>query len=103
MIIINSDDLTQLEKYYDSDPTEELVSNLVDDLAQIIGKASNQDIDIIQDVDVPTYYRLYAGNSATDVYVVNGVIQIDFDLSFKIINPQDDCIKSVNVPECENI
>ncbi len=102
MIIINPDEFSQLEKYYDIEPTEEVVSNLVDDLAEIIGKASGQDIEIYQDYDDSKFYRLYAGSSAAEVYVVDNVIQIDFDVTFKITEQTSSYVEDGDTPQCQN-
>ncbi len=84
MITINQEDLNELTKYYDYKPTHEIVEMMVDDVAQIIGKASGQEIEIIQDFDDENYYRLYAGCSAVEVYILDGVIQVDFDIGYQL-------------------
>ena len=76
MITINENDLRKLEKYYKTNPSYELVDLLVNELADILEK--------YQDMNEKTYYRLYSGCSAVEVYVQNNIIQIDFDMGWQL-------------------
>lgn len=84
MITINENDLRKLEKYYKTNPSYELVDLLVNELADILEKSSGLKTDIYQDMDEETYYRLYSGCSAVEVYVQNNIIQIDFDMGWQL-------------------
>ena len=84
MININENDLRKLEKYYKANPSYELVDLLVNELADILEKSSGLQTDIYQDMDEKTYYRLYSGCSAVEVYVQNNIIQIDFDMGWQL-------------------
>lgn len=84
MITINENDLRKLEKYYKTNPSYELVDLLVNELADILEKSSGLQTDIYQDMDEETYYRLYSGCSAVEVYVQNNIIQIDFDMGWQL-------------------
>ena len=84
MITINENDLRKLEKYYKTNPSYELVDLLVNELADILEKSSGLQTDIYQDMDEKTYYRLYCGCSAVEVYVQNNIIQIDFDMGWQL-------------------
>ena len=80
----NENDLRKLEKYYKTNPSYELVDLLVNELADILEKSSGLKTDIYQDMDEETYYRLYSGCSAVEVYVQNNIIQIDFDMGWQL-------------------
>ena len=84
MITINENDLRKLEKYYKTNPSYELVDLLVNELADILEKSSGLQTDIYQDMDEKTYYRLYYGCSAVEVYVQNNIMQIDFDMGWQL-------------------
>ncbi len=99
MITINPEDLESIKKYYDYKPSHEIIEMLVDDVAEIIGKASGQEIEIMQDFDDENYYRLYAGCSAVEIYLLNGVIQIDFDIGYQLAPTTPDYYQSDQISE----
>lgn len=84
MITIEKNELEKLEKYYKYTPTPKIVDQLVDELADILEKSSGLETGIYQDMDDETYYRLYSGCSAVEVYLKNNVIQIDFDMGWQL-------------------
>lgn len=84
MITIEKNELKKLEKYYKYTPTPEIVDQLVDELADILEKSSGLETGIYQDMDDETYYRLYSGCSAVEIYLKNNVIQIDFDMYWQL-------------------
>ena len=75
--LADKNDLRKLEKYYKTNPSYELVDLLVNELADILEKSSGLQTDIYLDMDEKTYYRLYSGCSAVEVYVQNKIIHQD--------------------------
>ena len=84
MILIDMDNLDFFEKYFDKDPTPEVVEKLVDELSLKLDKITGYETEIYQDIDNPTYYRIYAGCCAVEVYLEDNKIQVDFDNNWQI-------------------
>ena len=79
MISISYDDLAFIGKYYDFKPCVDVVESLVDELASVLEDCTGLDVCVYQDFDDDLFFRVYAGCSAVEVYVLDGVLCVDFD------------------------